>query len=845
MVCPNLMIHEIYGWRRVDYLGYCNIHWYTPKTKIMKLYLSTILISISLCIHGQMHDWERTNPGGGGAYSTIGAGISGIIIAGSDLSGAYRSRDNGQSWDVIGSNHGMTETHVSGIGFHRLYGDILFVGTENGIFGSDDGGDNMVHVLEGGYITDIEFGTDTPNIGYASYHPEYNSNEGVVYRSNNNGNSWSKISNNLPSGLRILKIVVNPKNADIVYVLTGQGRFACGPANVYRSTDGGINWEDLTSSISEILDFAIDPNQPDNVYITTMNTNCSEEFYWTDLEGSIYKSTNGGSSWGNPLSDYTGVIWIDTNNASTIRLIDTREPFPWIDRSGTWTSTNGGSSFSKTGDVEDWDTFFNEDVFFSYSASYNGITKTLGSDLSNPNNLLWVNYQWVFRTTDNGTTFENIFTDEVSTGFWRSRGFDNVNMMDVVISEVDADIIYTAYFDIGLWRSLNRGETWQSCNPEDFSGNWEGKGGNCATVIADPSRANVVWASMSENQNGQTPTYLLKNTNTGKKEDWILSNSGLPEIEIMGLSIDKLSDINNRTLYVTGDGDVYKSTDDGTSWTMVHNCNGCRYTAVDQFDGQNVYAGGEQGLWWSSDGGSTWTDVSHSDMKASSGIEFWDRDYDGVFDIKTDPNNSDIVFVTALGSGKGLYRSSNSKTFWDKILSDDYMRRVAIVPQNSNIIYATSSSAFETGGFDPTSSGILFSKDGGQSWTPQNEGMAYALGMAVAVDNTSTPTVFVGSPGTGFQKSLVDEDALDVTSLSIEDSFITIAPNPTTGFISIDSEYPVVLIEVYSRVGKKIKVILNPSELTVNLEEFNSGIYYIRVSSEKYTSIEKVVLSTK
>ena len=50
------------------------------------------------------HSWERTNPGGGGAFSTIGAGPSGIVIAGSDLSGAYRSIDYGKTWDVIGIN---------------------------------------------------------------------------------------------------------------------------------------------------------------------------------------------------------------------------------------------------------------------------------------------------------------------------------------------------------------------------------------------------------------------------------------------------------------------------------------------------------------------------------------------------------------------------------------------------------------------------------------------------------------------------------------------------------------------------------------------------------------------
>jgi photosystem II stability/assembly factor-like uncharacterized protein len=272
----------------------------------------------------------RTNPGGGGAYSTVGASASGIIIAGSDLSGAYRSTNNGQTWDVIGANKGLTETHISGVGFHRTNGNIIYIGTENGIFRSNDGGENVNQVLVGGYITDIEFGTDNTNTGYATYHPTFNSNNGVIYKSINNGDSWSQISTNLPSGIRILKIIVNPNNVNTVYVLTGQGRFACGPAAVYRSTNGGENWSNITNSLSEILDFAIDPNNPQNVFVTTMNADCSEDFYWTDLDGAIYKSTNGGTNWNTPLSNNTGVIWIDTNNSSNIRLIDPREPFPRI-----------------------------------------------------------------------------------------------------------------------------------------------------------------------------------------------------------------------------------------------------------------------------------------------------------------------------------------------------------------------------------------------------------------------------------------------------------------------------------------------------------------------------------
>jgi len=801
-------------------------------------------------LQSQTHNWERTNPGGGGAYSTIGASASGIIIAGSDLSGAYRSKNEGQTWDVIGVSNGLSTAHISGVGFHRTNGDILYLGTNDGLFRSDDGGDNVTKVLDGGYTTDIEFGTDKPTIGYAAYHSQDNVNDGAIYKSTNNGTFWSQSSINIPNGNRILKIIVNPDNVNIVYILTGNGRFACGIADVYRSIDGGVNWANLTSSLPEILDVAIDANTPDEVYITTMNANCNSTPYWSDLAGNLYKSSDGGTTWGSPLSAYTGVIWLDKNTeTNTIRLIDPREPYTWNDRSGTFTSTDGGSTFTQTGDVNNWGTFFDHNLFWSYGISFNGISKTLGEDLSNNDNYFWVNSQWVFSTTDKGATFKNIFTDKISEGFWQSRGFDNINMMDISISEANSDIIYTSLFDIGIQRSLDKGKSWQNCNVSAYTGGpdgWDGFGGNSATVLADPKRENVVWASLGGEQNGQSPTFLLKNTHTGEKDKWINVSSGLPNEEIMGLSIDKKSPDNNRTLYVTALRDVYKSTNDGNSWAKVFDCNGCRFTAVDQFNGGIVYAGGEKGLWRSMNGGVNWTDVSDSQMLTSDGLDFWNPDYSGVFDVKTDPNNENWVYVTALGNNKGLFKSTDNGTTWKKILTDDFMRKVAIVPENSNVIYATSSSAFEDGYYNSNSKGIWFSDKGGEegSWVQQNQGMAFPFALAVAIDNTANPTVFVGSPGTGFQKALVPSSSLSVNEVAKE--LVKVYPNPfkdefTISGIDLSSNSSIV---VFNSLGQKIANFKNENDSKITrLKTLKSGIYFVKIRNEnnKYLKTIKMI----
>ncbi len=711
-------------------------------------------------VWAQVGGWQRINPGGGGVFATVGAGSGGVIVAASDLSGAYRSRDGGRSWDVIGAARGLTETHISGIGFHPTRPELLFIGTENGLFRSADSGGSVMKVLDSGYVTAIEFARGQPHIGYAAYHSTYNVADAIIYKSTDTGRTWYPVSVNLPTGLHVLKIAVDPTNPDVLYVLTGQGRFACGSADVYKSVDGGIHWASITPGFAqEVMDFAIAPTRPSTLFLTTMNAHCDSPYYWTDLQGGLYVSVDGGASW-QFRSSYTGLIGLFPDDSNRVVLIDPREPYPWNPRAGTFWSMDGGVSFYKAGDVRQWDVFFNGDPYWCYGASFNGIALTIRQDPVSPGTFYWATSQWVFVSTDTGKTFQNVFTDPGRPGFWRSRGLDNVNMMDVAVSAADPRIVYAAYFDIGLWRSLDGGDSWQRATDSAFTGAWEGHGGNCASVVADPARPHVVWATMSENQNGGYPTYLIKSIDTGAPGSWFSADSGLPRTEIMGLSVDPASPISQRTLYVTADADVYKSVDDGLSWTKVFDCNGCRFTAVDPYRPGLVYAAGENGVWRSSDGGLTWVDVSLPDMKSPPGKRFWDWGYEGVFDVATDPTRPGVAYVVVYGKGKGLYRSADSGDSWVRLLADDFLRKVAVVPSDSMVVYATSSNAFEAGGYDPRSHGVWLSTDGGRTWQTHNEGMAYPFALAIDIGGGDSPMVYVGSPGTGFQRRRVARSSI-------------------------------------------------------------------------------------
>ena len=724
-------------------------------------FMSYLLLAIAMSFsfqnaQSQSHNWTRTNPGGGGWFSCIGASKSGIVLAGSDLSGAYRSKDGGASWDVMGASKGIIGTHVSGIGFHKTNGDIMFIAS-GGINKTTDGGESWYNTVNtGGYITDIEFGTNNPAVGYASSHRgNWNTQNAEIYKTTDTGESWARVDTNLPE-TRIIKMVVDPNNSNKVFAVTGKGRPTCAVADVYRSTNGGVTWTNITANndfegFTEVADFAIDPNNSNTMYLTTVKADCDGRFWIDGLGSKLYKSTNGGNTW-SKVQDQGGVIHINPNN-SNITIIEVRATATWNSKSGTRLSTNGGNSFEKISDVGNWEKAFHGSLQSTYGGTVDGYGRGVGEDLSNPNNFYTYTNQFIAGSKDGGRNFKVLHGKKVGALGWQSNGIDNLVNVDVVISRKNPDIIYLGLADMGIWRSLDKGVSWENCNLEDGKYGWGNKkGGSFHSIIADPGRENVVWATAKKG-------FVLKSTDKGESTSWVEVHTGIEtNKDVNGLSIDVNSAINNRTLYIAADGDVYKSTNDGVSWKKVLDNRFCVFTAVDQFNGNIVYAGGSKGLWKSTDKGANWTKTSLNDLPADSDVlNIRSNSYKGIFDIVTDPNNENWVYVSVYGKGedRGLFVSKDQGNSWTKLLTDKYMRQVAIMPKNSDVIYATSSSAMGSGGNREGSNGIWYSKDGGQNWSSKIHDSAYPLFNAIDISNEDKPYVLAGSQGTGFQKANV------------------------------------------------------------------------------------------
>jgi len=153
--------------------------------------------------------------------------------------------------------------------------------------------------------------------------------QGKLFKSTNYGITWDT----LLVGGSYRAILLDPSNPDIVYAL---------PGSIRKSTDGGATWKVVMNGIkldweTRVQSLAIDPQNPNILYAGTGG------FYG----GTLYKSMDGGKNWEDILEgelDGDGVISlaIDPQNTNTIYA-----GTAW--RGLVLKSTDAGKSWSKTG----------------------------------------------------------------------------------------------------------------------------------------------------------------------------------------------------------------------------------------------------------------------------------------------------------------------------------------------------------------------------------------------------------------------------------------------------------------------------------------------------------------
>ena len=120
-----------------------------------------------------------------------------------------------------------------------------------------------------------------------------------VYKSVDGGKSWENMG--LKDSRQIGKIVVDPRNSDVVYVAAeGSAWGPGGDRGLYKTTDGGKTWNKVLeiSKHTGVNDIVMDPRNPDVLYASSEQR---RRHVHTKIGGgpetAIYKSTDAGENW--------------------------------------------------------------------------------------------------------------------------------------------------------------------------------------------------------------------------------------------------------------------------------------------------------------------------------------------------------------------------------------------------------------------------------------------------------------------------------------------------------------------------------------------------------------------
>ncbi len=216
-----------------------------------------------------------------------------------------------------------------------------------------------------GRITDIAVVEKGPRGARAGTTVYVGAATGGIWKTTNAGVSWTAVFDSVRTG-GIGAVEVAPSNPDIVWVGTGEAsnmRSSSWGTGVYKSADGGRTWTGpMLPTSQHIGRIVIDPRDPDIVYVAALGP-----LWAPGGERGLYKTTDGGRTWTNTkeIGRFTGFtdLAMDPSNADVLyaaSFMRERREYGFLPagpESGLWKSVDGARTWTKlstglpTGDI--------------------------------------------------------------------------------------------------------------------------------------------------------------------------------------------------------------------------------------------------------------------------------------------------------------------------------------------------------------------------------------------------------------------------------------------------------------------------------------------------------------
>ncbi len=520
--------------------------------------------------------------------------------------GVMKSTDSGQTWSS--ANTGMGNVIISKMLIDPNNNSVIYAASTSGMYKSTDGAATWTRKAIGGF-KDLVFKPNNPSILYAAQ-------GGLFFRSLDAGETWNQVSNGIAPGTRGV-LAVSPAAPEMVYFLLAQGDN--GFRGLYRSTDGGSTFTERSDS-PNIMDWscegsgsggqawydlalAADPVNPDIIYAGGVN---------------VWKSTNGGANWQinghwyggcsvpavhadqhffgyNPINNRLyigndgGIYWTDNGGNNWVEITNglaisqayklgqsaTEDDLVVNGYQDNGTSILEGTEWSAIGGGDGMECAIDfTDPMYRYTTVYYGsIQRVYGFqgqgtiaangvngideegawvtpfilDANDPNSM-FIGYKNVWRS-------DNIKAANVGSVKWKRISAINTPNLEVLEqSPVNTDILYASNAG-NLYICTNAHAEFTSWL--SISGNLPGAGAITA-IEAHPFEENTV--------------YIVQNRHVYKSQDkgttWTDLTGGLPDIPISSIVYYKQS---QEGLYIGTDAGVFYRENGMTDWIPFTN----------------------------------------------------------------------------------------------------------------------------------------------------------------------------------------------------------------------------------------------------------------------------------
>ncbi|MEO6489541.1 MAG: hypothetical protein ABIO04_06345 [Ferruginibacter sp.] len=375
------------------------------------------------------------------------------------------------------------------------------------------------------------------------------------------GLKFRSIGPALTSG-RVVDIAVNPNNKAEYYVASGHG-------SLWKTTNNGTSFSPVfDGQVSYSMGTVkIDPSNSNVVWVGTGENDNQNNVIYGD---GVYKSEDGGKSWKNmglKNSDQVGDIIIDPNNSKTVYVAAYGSLRNEGGDRGVFKTTDGGNTWKKILHISDYTGCYELHMDPRSTATLYAVAHQRMRNLYS--GIRGGAESAIYKTVDSGATWIKIM---------KGMPADDVGRIGMAVSPVNPDILYAiveAKEEAGFYKSKDRGASWTKQNGYISSYPFY-----MQNIFCDPKNADRVYSMDVFN----------KVTDDGGKT-W--KNLG-----------EKYKHVDNHVLYIDPantdhliggcDGGVYESWDGAQSWLFKANlpiAEIYKITTDNALPFYNVYAG--------------------------------------------------------------------------------------------------------------------------------------------------------------------------------------------------------------------------------------------------------------